>query len=88
MPPYRRGARFVCTLVLIEPAREPITATGEVRGYILESPTGSGGFGYDPLFLYRPLGRSFAVLTEKEKNAVSHRHNAADALLTALQERG
>ncbi|MGA7094976.1 MAG: non-canonical purine NTP pyrophosphatase, partial [Candidatus Cybelea sp.] len=75
-------------LVLIEPGREPHTATGEVRGYVLEIPPGSGGFGYDPLFLYPPFGRSFATLTEKEKNAVSHRRNAADALLAALQERG
>jgi XTP/dITP diphosphohydrolase len=85
VPPYQRTARFVCALVLIEPGREPITATGEVRGYILDSEHGAGGFGYDPLFLYPPLGRSFATLTEKEKNAVSHRRRAADALLSALR---
>ena len=55
VPPYRRTARFVCALVLIEPHGEPITATGEVDGYILEAESGTGGFGYDPLFLYPPV---------------------------------
>lgn len=87
VPPYRRSARFLCALVLIEPDREPITALGEVHGYILESETGTGGFGYDPLFLYPPAGCSFAALTEKEKNAVSHRRRAAEALLAAVRDR-
>ncbi|HEY6326148.1 MAG TPA: non-canonical purine NTP pyrophosphatase [Candidatus Cybelea sp.] len=87
VPPYRRVGRFVCALVLIEPNREPITAMGEVRGYVLESESGTGGFGYDALFLYPPLGRSFAALSATEKNAVSHRRRAADALLAALHAR-
>ncbi len=87
-PPYRRKARFVCALVLIEPDREPLVATGSVDGYILEGEHGAGGFGYDALFLYPPSGRSFAALTEKEKNAVSHRRRAADALLAMLHDRG
>lgn len=88
VPPYRRTARFVCTLVLIEPHGEPILASGEVAGHILESENGAGGFGYDALFLYPPLGRSFAALSEKEKNAVSHRRRAVDALLAILAEHG
>jgi XTP/dITP diphosphohydrolase len=88
IPPYRRAARFVCALALIEPHGEPIVATGEVRGFILEAERGTGGFGYDAVFLYPPLGRSFASLSEKEKNAVSHRHNAAQALLENLRGRG
>lgn len=88
VPPYRRTARFVCTLVLIEPHGDPILATGLVSGHILESENGTGGFGYDSVFLYPPLGRSFAALTEKEKNGVSHRRRAADALLAILAERG
>jgi XTP/dITP diphosphohydrolase len=87
VPPYRRTARFVCALVLIEPGRDPITVTGEVRGHILESESGSGGFGYDAIFLHPPSGRSFAALSEKEKNAVSHRRRAADALVALLNER-
>ncbi len=87
IPPYRRQARFVCVLALIEPGREPIVVTGEASGYILERESGSGGFGYDPLFLNLPSGRSFAALSEKEKNAISHRRRAADALVTLLQNR-
>lgn len=87
VPPYRRTARFVCVLTLLEPHSEPISARGEVNGYILEAESGSGGFGYDPLFFYLPFGRSFAALTEKEKNSVSHRRRAADALLALLRER-
>lgn len=88
IPPYRRSARFICTLVLIPPQGDVMTATGEVHGFILESESGSGGFGYDAVFLYPGLGRSFAAISEKEKNSVSHRHNAAAALLALLNERG
>jgi XTP/dITP diphosphohydrolase len=84
VPPYRRTARFVCALVLLQPDREPLVAGGDVAGYILESESGSAGFGYDALFFHPPSGRSFASLSEKEKNAVSHRGRAARALLTAL----
>jgi XTP/dITP diphosphohydrolase len=86
VPPYRRTARFVCVLALIEPGREPITAKGQVTGYILETERGSGGFGYDSLFFYPAYGRSFAALTEEEKNEVSHRRRAADALLAILRD--
>jgi XTP/dITP diphosphohydrolase len=87
VPPYRRSARFVCALALIEPGREPVVVTADVNGYLLEVESGAGGFGYDPLFFHPPSGRSFAALSEKEKNAVSHRRRAADALLTALRSR-
>jgi len=87
IPPYRRGARFVCALVLVEAHGEPLAVTGEVRGYILESESGTGGFGYDSVFLYPPFGRSFASLSEKEKNAVSHRARAAEAMLAMLSDR-
>ncbi|MBV8724983.1 MAG: non-canonical purine NTP pyrophosphatase [Candidatus Eremiobacteraeota bacterium] len=88
VPPYRRTARFVCVLTLLQPGRDPVSARGEVHGYILEAEAGSGGFGYDPLFFYPPLNRSFAALSEKEKNGVSHRRRAGDALLALLAERG
>ena len=88
VPPYRRTARFVCVLTLLQPGRDPVSARGEVQGYILEAEAGGGGFGYDALFFYPPLNRSFAGLSEKEKNGVSHRRRAADALLAALAERG
>jgi XTP/dITP diphosphohydrolase len=87
VPPYRRTARFVCALALIAPDGSSVTATGSVHGYILEAEGGTGGFGYDALFLYPPAGRSFAALTEKQKNAVSHRRRAADALLAMIGDR-
>jgi XTP/dITP diphosphohydrolase len=87
VPPYRRTARFVCALAWCEPDREPVTVIGRVDGYILEAESGSGGFGYDALFFYPPSARSFGALSEKEKNAVSHRRRAADALLAALRPR-
>ncbi len=87
VPPYRRRARFVCALALLQPDREPVVVSGEVGGYILESASGSGGFGYDALFFHPPSGRSFAALSEKQKNAVSHRRRAADALLAVLNRR-
>jgi len=87
VPPGLRKARFVCALALVMPAGEMFTAIGEVEGIIAERETGSGGFGYDALFLYLPARRTFAQLAQKEKNAVSHRRHAADALLAAIGPR-
>jgi XTP/dITP diphosphohydrolase len=85
VPPFLRTARFVCALVLLAPGAEAVTAVGEVSGFVLEAEVGANGFGYDPIFFYPPAGSSFAVLGEKEKNAVSHRRRAADNLLAALR---
>ena len=57
---------------------------GRVDGLILEAPRGSGGFGYDPLFFYPPLGKTFAELDPEEKFAVSHRGEAFRKLLNDL----
>ena len=84
VPPYLRSAHFVCALVFMVPGAAPITAVGRVDGFILEAESGSRGFGYDPLFLYPPVRRSFAALSEEEKDAVSHRRRAAEALLALL----
>jgi XTP/dITP diphosphohydrolase len=85
VPDLMRTARFICVMALIVPGREMLTSLGVVEGYILGSERGSGGFGYDPLFLYPAAGLSFAELAPEEKNAVSHRRRAADALLAALR---
>ncbi len=83
-----RGAAFVCCIACVLPDGRELTVSGEVRGKILEEYRGEGGFGYDPLFWYEPLGKSFAQLTAEEKNSVSHRGRAirlfADALRRAL----
>lgn len=69
----RRGAKFICQLAMFTEAGEYHKVTGEVRGYIIEELHGGGGFGYDPLFFYEPLNKTFAELTAHEKNEISHR---------------
>jgi len=73
-----RRARFV-SAVCISRAGLPLAQfRGEVEGEILREKRGEGGFGYDPLFLYPPLGRTFAELPLAEKNRVSHRARALE----------
>jgi XTP/dITP diphosphohydrolase len=76
-----RKARFVTVLALAQGVKLLRTSAGTVDGEILHAPRGENGFGYDPLFLYPPLARSFAELADKEKLAVSARGNALRALL-------
>ena len=83
-----RSARFICAMALIVPNGELLTAVAGVEGYLLREERGRGGFGYDPLFFYPPLERTFAELSAQEKNSVSHRRRAADTLLAMLRERG
>lgn len=73
VPDRKRTARFRCVLALAQGGRTIETFTGVAEGAILRAPLGAGGFGYDPIFFYPPLGRSFAELTREEKEAVSHR---------------
>jgi XTP/dITP diphosphohydrolase len=72
----KRSARFVCSLAFIDEKNVEEIFTGTVNGIILDQPRGTGGFGYDPLFYYEPLKKTFAELTSEEKNEVSHRSNA------------
>lgn len=77
-----RRAQFVCALALWNGStRQGLVATGAVAGVIAERPVGSGGFGYDPLFLLPELGRTFAELRAEEKNRYSHRARAVEALM-------
>ncbi len=70
-----RSARFVCALCLLGRGLR-VEVEGVVEGTILEAPSGEGGFGYDPIFHYPPLGKTFAELSREEKNRVSHRARA------------
>lgn len=82
---FRRTARFVCAMCLsCNSARREVEGT--VEGVILGQPLGTGGFGYDPVFYYPPLGRSFAELTREEKNRVSHRARALERLREEISE--
>ena len=76
LPLPKRRARFVCQLVLSQRWRVLKECRGQVGGIIAEGKKGGGGFGYDPIFFYRPLGRTFAELPPDRKNAVSHRGRA------------
>lgn len=83
VPPERRSARFICVLacaeVPSEPTTEPLllfTVAGSCEGRIAHEPRGHGGFGYDPLFVERSTGKTFAELDASEKNALSHRGHA------------
>jgi XTP/dITP diphosphohydrolase len=82
-----RSARYVCVLAMAQAGRLVHTVEGTVEGWIIDSPRGAGGFGYDPLFLYPPLNHTFAELTPAERFAVSHRGNALRKLARWL-ERG
>jgi XTP/dITP diphosphohydrolase len=87
VPPDCRGARFVCAAALVWDHGEKIFKS-EVNGVILDAPRGSNGFGYDPVFLYEPLKKTFAELTQFEKAKVSHRGLAFGQLTAWLVESG
>ncbi len=81
----QRRARFVCIAALATPAGDIVTARGECAGRILDAPRGRCGFGYDPIFLVEGVGRAMAELPESEKNRISHRASAFDALSGAIR---
>ncbi len=80
-----RGARFVCVLYYIAGDSCEYSGRGEVEGRLTLEERGSSGFGYDPIFEFPPGGKTFAELSEEEKNAVSHRARAALALVDAVK---
>ena len=88
VPDARRGARFVCTLVLLRHAEDPqpIIAEGRWEGRVLHAPRGNGGFGYDPIFFDPVLGAGAGELPPDVKNRVSHRGQALAVLRERLAE--
>lgn len=80
LPRPKRRARFVCVASLGQGRRIIKTFKGQVRGLILFEPDGQNGFGYDPVFYYPPMRKSFARLRPEEKNLVSHRARALKKL--------
>ena len=79
-----RAAHFVCAIALAERGRVLALVTDGVDGEILEVPRGSGGFGYDPVFYFPALQKTFAEIPAEEKNLRSHRGKAFRRLLAAL----
>jgi XTP/dITP diphosphohydrolase len=91
LPPDRRGARYVCALVLAVPGEPLVEVRGECQGRIATEPRGTGGFGYDPIFepeQEAPGGRTFGQWSAEEKHGISHRGRAARAIAPLLAERG
>ena len=80
-----RDAYFVCVIAMARRGRCLAVVSGKVDGEILESPQGSGGFGYDPVFFFPPLHKSFAELAPDDKNQHSHRGNAFRRLMATFE---
>jgi XTP/dITP diphosphohydrolase len=80
-----RAAYFICAIALAKRGKAIAIVTARVDGEILESPRGRGGFGYDPVFYFPALKKTFAELSQEEKNQISHRGKAFRKLLTGLK---
>ena len=87
LPAEDRKAKFVSVITLMFPDGNTIVARGECPGRIIETPTGENGFGYDPLFVPDGLSKTFAQLSDKEKNSIGHRARALEKLEEILTER-
>lgn len=85
VPGPKRRARFVCTMVLARGGRFVKEIRGEARGTIAAAPRGQNGFGYDPLFYFPRLRKTFAELRPEVKNKVSHRGRALRRLAAFLR---
>lgn len=85
-PASERGARFVCVAALVTADGREWFTRGEIEGRIAGAPRGTGGFGYDPLFVPTGYERTFAEMTPVEKNEISHRTRAFREINKYLQE--
>jgi XTP/dITP diphosphohydrolase len=83
-PLIRRAAHYICVIALAEAGQLLTVVDGRADGTIIDQPRGTGGFGYDPYFLYPPLNKTFAEILPEEKFAVSHRGAAFRKLLDFL----
>lgn len=85
-----RTARFVCTVACVFPesyGEDDIIVRGEVEGVIIDEYRGDGGFGYDPIFYVPSLDKTLAQISAEEKNTISHRGRAIEALARELKNR-
>ena len=83
-----RSARFICDIILLNEGDKPLLFEGIVPGHIADKPFGEGGFGYDPIFVCDELNKTYAEMSQEEKNKVSHRGKALKKLLTYLKING
>lgn len=85
--PEHRGAQFVCAAALATPSGFEQVCEGVLEGQLLTAPRGNGGFGYDPLFLPEGRERTTAEMSADEKNSISHRARAFEALAAVIAQR-
>ncbi|MDH2430023.1 RdgB/HAM1 family non-canonical purine NTP pyrophosphatase [Sphaerisporangium sp. TRM90804] len=84
VPDGRRGAHFACAAALALPSGEELVVEGTLAGRLIRAPLGTGGFGYDPVFVPEGGSRTTAELAPHEKDAISHRGRAFRALVPAM----
>lgn len=77
-------AHYHCSIVLLRHGDSAYTTDGKIHGEIIDSPRGSGGFGYDPIFYLPEQQCTMAQLSTKDKNNISHRHQALKAMIPVL----
>ena len=87
-PDERLGAQFRCAVALVTPDGRESVVHGEMRGRLVRTPRGEGGFGYDPIFVPEGHDVTSAELGAQEKDAISHRGRALRALLPVLTAHG
>ena len=82
-----RKSRFVCVTTLAQDGRAIAVLSDSIEGFIAKAPRGSEGFGYDPVFFFPQLGRTYAEITREEKNQYSHRGRAFRKAIAYLEGR-
>ncbi len=82
-----RTARFKSVIAAVFSEDDVLVSEGECEGVIIDEKRGENGFGYDPIFYVESLGKTFAQMTDQEKNSLSHRGNAIRALKEQLKKR-
>jgi XTP/dITP diphosphohydrolase len=87
VPDEKRTARFVCAIAAVLPNGEVLTSHGVVEGRISHEIKGENGFGYDPIFFAVERGCGMAELPEEEKNKISHRGRALEAMRQQLERK-
>lgn len=84
-PEEKRGGRFVSSIVMLKSSGESVMGNGYIEGKIGFVERGTNGFGYDPIFIVPELNKTFAELTDQEKNSISHRKRALEDLKRKLK---
>ncbi len=87
VPDEKRTARFVCAIAAVLPDGETIATQGVIEGRIAYEEKGDNGFGYDPIFYVPEYGVTTAQLSEQQKNEISHRGKALEAMKSELKKR-